>query len=306
MEKPMSGEQPLPQKPSGKLLIITGMSGAGKSQVIMTLEDMGYFCVDNLPPALFSKFIAGMRLANESLPKMAIVADVRAGVEMIPQIEQALSELNREGVDFQVIFMEASDNVLLARYKENRRPHPLSKTGRSTLDCVREERQLMEGLRGLADIVIDTTEYSNQGLARHLNELLADESTPGLTISVTSFGYKFGIPIDADLVMDVRFLPNPYYIPELKPFSGLEKPVADFVMKNDTTREFLRIYLRMLRYLLPHYQEEGKKHISIAIGCTGGRHRSVALAEYIGKKLRALGYTTTISHRDMERKRETI
>jgi len=305
MENPAANAQIQPIGANGKLLIITGMSGAGKSQVIMTLEDMGYFCVDNLPPALFSKFIAGMRLANESLPKMAIVADVRAGVEMIPQIEQALKELSREGVDFQVIFMEASDHVLLARYKENRRPHPLARDGRNTLECMREERQLMEGLRGIADIIIDTTEHSNQSLARHLKELLVDEAT-GLTVSVTSFGYKYGIPIDADLVMDVRFLPNPHYIPELKPFSGLEKPVADYVMKNDTTREFLRIYLRMLRYLLPHYQEEGKKHISIAIGCTGGRHRSVALAEHIGKKLRALGYTASISHRDIERKKETI
>ena len=294
-------------KQKGKVLIITGMSGAGKSQVIMALEDMGFFCVDNLPPALFSKIIEGMTLANNNnLPKMAIVADVRAGVEVIPQIETALNELRAAGVDFQVIFMEASDKVILARYKENRRPHPLSRRGQSTLQCVQEERQLMEGLRGCADIIIDTTEYTNQMLNKHLGQLFVDDNTVGITVSVTSFGFKYGIPIDADLVMDVRFLPNPYYISELKNLSGLEKPVAEYVIKNDTTREFLRLYMKLLRYLLPHYQTEGKKHISIAIGCTGGRHRSVALAEHIGKRLRRLGYSTAVSHRDMERKRERV
>ncbi len=294
-------------KQKGKVLIITGMSGAGKSQVIMALEDMGFFCVDNLPPALFSKIIEGMTLANNNnLPKMAIVADVRAGVEVIPQIETALNELRAAGVDFQVIFMEASDKVILARYKENRRPHPLSRRGQSTLQCVQEERQLMEGLRGCADIIIDTTEYTNQMLNKHLGQLFVDDNTVGITVSVTSFGFKYGIPIDADLVMDVRFLPNPYYISELKNLSGLEKPVAEYVIKNDTTREFLRLYMKLLRYLLPHYQAEGKKHISIAIGCTGGRHRSVALAEHIGKRLRRLGYSTAVSHRDMERKRERV
>ena len=294
-------------KPTGKILIITGMSGAGKSQVIMALEDMGFFCVDNLPPALFSKIIEGMTLANNNnLPKMAIVADVRAGVEVIPQIENALSELRTAGVDFQVIFMEASDKIILDRYKENRRPHPLSRQGQSTLQCVQEERHLMEGLRGCADIIIDTTEFTNQMLTKHLEQLFIDDNTVGITVSVTSFGFKYGIPIDADLVMDVRFLPNPYYISELKSLSGLEKPVADYVIKNDTTREFLRLYMKLLRYLLPHYQTEGKKHISIAIGCTGGRHRSVALAEHIGKRLRSLGYSTSVSHRDMERKRERV
>jgi len=303
MDKKVVSGKLKPLEKNGKLLIITGMSGAGKSQVIMTLEDMGYFCVDNIPPSLFSKFIAGMRLANNALPKMAIVADVRAGVEVMPQIEAALHELRQEGVDFQVIFLEASDNVILARYKENRRPHPLSEKGKSMLQCVREERELMEDLRGCADIIIDTTEYSNQNLAKHVKELFTDEDTVGMTVSVTSFGFKYGMPIDADLVMDVRFLPNPYYIPEYKPLTGLEAPVADFVLKNDVTREFLRLYLRLLRYLLPHYQEEGKKNISIALGCTGGRHRSVALAEYIGKRLKSFGFNTAVFHRDIERKK---
>ena len=306
-EKDNNSKKALPVKQQGKILIITGMSGAGKSQVIMALEDMGFFCVDNLPPALFAKIIEGMTLANNnSLPKMAIVADVRAGVEGIPQIEVALNELRTAGVDFQVIFMEASDKVILDRYKENRRPHPLSRQGQSMLQCVQEERHLMEGLRGCADIIIDTTEFTAQMLNKHLGQLFIDDNTVGITVSVTSFGFKYGIPIDADLVMDVRFLPNPYYIGELKSLSGLEKTVADYVIKNDTTREFLRLYMKLLRYLLPHYQSEGKKHISIAIGCTGGRHRSVALAEHIGKRLRSLGYSASVSHRDMERKKERV
>ena len=285
-----------------QLLIITGMSGAGKSQVVNSLEDMGYFCVDNLPPSLFSKFIAGMRLANDALPKMAIVVDVRAGAEMMPQIESALSSLNDEGVDSQIVFLEASDNVLLARFKENRRPHPLSKEGRSLLQCIKKERQLMEGLRGLADIIIDTSDFSNQKLAKHMKELLLAGGSSALTVSVTSFGYKYGLPIDADLVMDVRFLPNPHYIAELKPMTGLEKPVADFVLHNSITQEFIKIYLQMIHYLLPHYQEEGKKHISIAIGCTGGHHRSVVLAEHIGNQIKSYGYGTSIYHRDIERR----
>ena len=288
----------------GRLLIITGMSGAGKSQVVNSLEDMGFFCVDNLPPILFSKFIAGMRLANDELPNVAIVADVRAGVEMMPQIETALVNLRQEGIDFQIVYMEAADNVLLARYKENRRRHPLNEDGtKTTLQCIREERMLMEGLRGSADIIIDTTNCTNQKLAKYLENLFVDSQTAGFTVSVTSFGYKYGIPIDADLVMDVRFLPNPYYIQELKNYSGLEQPVADYVLKNDITREFIRLYMQLLQYLLPHYQEEGKKHISIAIGCTGGRHRSVALAEQIGKKIRSSGYKVTVDHRDIERKK---
>ena len=288
----------------GRLLIITGMSGAGKSQVINSLEDIGYFCVDNLPPMLFSKFIAGMRLANDTLPNVAIVADVRAGAEMVPQIESALAELRGEGVDFQVVYMEASDSVILARYKENRRPHPLSDGSKTTLQCIRKERILMEGLRGCADIIIDTTECTNQKLAKKLEKMFVNQKTSRFSVSVTSFGFKYGIPIDADLVMDVRFLPNPYYIPELKAFSGLDQPVADYVINNEVTTEFLDLYLSLLKYLLPHYRDEGKKHISIGIGCTGGRHRSVALAEQIGKKLQDAGYAASVSHRDIERKKD--
>lgn len=291
---------------AGRIYIITGLSGAGKSQVVRSLEDHGYFCVDNLPPNLFAKFIEGMRLGHEQLPKMAIVADVRTGIDSIPEIEQALRELRNNGIDYQLIFLEAADNILLSRFKENRRPHPLSATGEGTLQLVKKERQLMTELRGLADIIIDTSEFTNQQLAAHLETLLSYEGSSGITVAVTSFGFKYGLPIDADLVIDVRFLPNPYYIPELRSYSGQDKPVADYVLNNEVTKDFLRIYLRLLRYLLPHYQNEGKRHISIAVGCTGGRHRSVALAEHIAKRLSKSGYSTSVAHRDINRKKERV
>ncbi len=290
----------------GQIFIITGMSGAGKSQVVKTLEDHGFFCVDNLPPNLFAKFIEGMRLAHKQLPQMAIVADVRTGIDSIPEIEQVIIDLRSDGDDLKVLFLEASDNVLLSRFKENRRPHPLSEEGMSTLELVKRERQLMEGLRGVADIIIDTSEFTNQQLAAHLEAILGYQDKIGITVSISSFGFKYGLPIDADLVMDVRFLPNPFYIQELRSMSGINQPVADYVLQNPVTKDFLRIYLRLLRYLLPHYHQEGKKHISIAIGCTGGRHRSVAMVEYIGKKLAGSGYSTSISHRDINRKKELV
>lgn len=291
---------------AGQMFVITGMSGAGKSQVVKSLEDHGFFCVDNLPPALFSKFIEGMRLSHEQLPKMAIVADVRAGIASIPQIEQVLKLLREDGVDFQVIFLEAADNVLLSRFKENRRPHPLSDNGGGTLQFVQKERRLMEGLRGMADIIIDTSEFTNQQLARHLETILGYSNSTGISVSVNSFGFKYGLPIDADLVIDVRFLPNPFYIQQLRSMSGLNKPVADYVLKNDVTKEFLRIYMRLLRYLLPHYHHEGKRHISLAVGCTGGRHRSVAISEHIAKRLKASGYSISVTHRDINRKKEQV
>lgn len=285
-----------------KIIIITGMSGAGKSRAVMALEDMGFFCVDNLPPALFGKFIEGMRLSHTTLPKMAIVADIRNGAEALPKVEETLGALRRAGVDFLVLYLEASDDVLLQRYKENRRPHPLEAGGRLSLsECIRLERRLLEGLREQADIIIDTTKTVNQKLVLHLNELFGGEGDRGIMVSIASFGFKYGLPIDADMVIDVRFLPNPYYIPDLKPLTGLDPLVEDFVLSKEASIQFLRHFLRLLRFLLPHYQNEGKKHFMLAIGCTGGRHRSVALAERIAKRLRVSGYTVTVAHRDVER-----
>lgn len=290
---------------AARILVITGMSGAGKSRAAMTLEDMGYFCVDNLPASLFGKFIEAMRLSGGAA-RMAIVADIRGGARAMPELEATLSQLRHDGIDFQIIFMEASDAILVRRYKENRRPHPLAQEYQDGITaCIREERRLLAGLRAQADVIIDTTETGDRKLIEQLDELFgsASATSSGITISITSFGFKYGLPIDADVVMDVRFTPNPFYIPELKEKNGLDKAVADYVLNNEVTREFLRRYLHLLRYLLPYYRQEGKRHIMLAIGCTGGCHRSVAIATEIAKRIRRNGYAVTVHHRDIDRSR---
>jgi len=283
------------------IIIITGMSGAGKSKAVIALEDMGFFCVDNLPPALFGKFIEGLRLTNKIMPRTAIVADIRSGEAALPELEQTLEGLRDSGTNYLLLFLEAADEVLVRRYKENRRPHPLARNGKSTVECIRAERELLEGLRGRADIILDTSEFYGSHLAEYMVGKFGGEHSSDIVLYLTSFGFKYGIPIDADLVVDVRFLPNPYYVPELKDLTGLDKDVAQYVLENEVTREFLRHYLGLLRFLIPHYQQEGKKNLAVAVGCTGGRHRSVALAEKIGKRLRHAGYQVTVTHRDMDR-----
>ncbi|MBR5430365.1 MAG: RNase adapter RapZ [Firmicutes bacterium] len=287
------------------LLVITGMSGAGKSRVVMELQDLGWFCIDNLPPALLTKVVDGMRLSNEEMPRTAIVADIRAGRTALPEISRALRRWKDAGLTYLLVFIDASDEVILRRYKENRRPHPLSPDGKRPLpDCIREERELLETLRGQADILIDTSETAARQLKVKLNELfLHSPDGDEITVSITSFGYKYGLPADADMVMDVRFLPNPYYVPELKEQCGLDPQVAEYVMDSDITRAFLQKYLDMLAFLLPNYRLEGKRHFNVDIGCTGGRHRSVAITEELGQRIMELGYTVTVSHRDIDRKR---
>ena len=297
----MTTENPDTKTNPISLLIITGMSGSGKSKTVNTLEDIGYFCVDNLPPALFGKFIEGLGLREVSFTKIAVVADIRSGEESLPELENVLADLKADGVEYQLLFLEASANALVRRYKENRRPHPLAHGKKSVSDCIEEEKSLLQGLRGRADIIIDTTENYNDGLVDFLIEKFSQEDERGISVYITSFGFKYGMPIDADIVMDVRFLPNPYYIPEMKEKTGQTREVADFVLKNEVTREFLRNFMRMIRFLLPHYQKEGKKNIIIALGCTGGRHRSVALSEKVGKNLAHSGYKTFVKHRDVQR-----
>lgn len=286
---------------SANIVIVTGMSGAGKSKAIDTLEDSGYFCVDNLPPSLMSKFIAGVRLDTEVTPRVAIATDIRSGAPALPELEQVLSQLREEGVEYRLVFLEASDAALVRRYKENRRPHPLARGGKSTIDCIQQERLLLEGLRGQADIIIDTTDLTPQHFSILLTEKLGAVAAAGISLYITSFGFKYGLPMDSDMVIDVRFLPNPYYDPELKDLTGLDRPVADFVLSSDVTKEFLSRYMRLMRFLLPHYQNEGKRSFTLAVGCTGGRHRSVALAVEISRRLHRYGYAVTVNHRDRDR-----
>ncbi|MEG1536700.1 MAG: RNase adapter RapZ [Clostridiales bacterium] len=289
------------QENTEKILIITGMSGAGKSRTIGALEDIGYYCVDNLPPSMFAQLIADRRRAERLPAKIALVADIRGGVDSLSIILAALADIKELGIDYQLVFLEAEDAVLVRRYKETRRPHPLAADGRSILASIQEERRILSELRGYADIVIDTTDLINQSLTRHISELFGGNFTAGPVISVVSFGFKYGLPIDADLVIDVRFITNPYYIPELKPLTGLDEKVKSFVLEDNITKEFMRRYMRLIRFLLPQYFSEGKKHVSLAVGCTGGRHRSVALAVAISKKLKGYGYTVNLSHRDIDR-----
>ena len=292
-------------KGDANILVITGMSGAGKSRVIMELQDLGWFCIDNLPPALMTKVIEGMRLSNEEMPRTAIVADIRAGRDALPEISRALESWRIEGLAYRLVFIDASDEVILRRYKENRRPHPLSPDGKRPLTaCITEERELLESLRGQADIVIDTSETAARQLKEKLSELFLNSPEDGeISISLTSFGFKYGLPTDADMVIDVRFLPNPYYVTELKPKCGLDQPVADYVLSSEVTAVFLQKYLDLLAFLLPNYQLEGKRHFTVAVGCTGGRHRSVAMAEELARRIERLGYTVTVNHRDIDRKR---
>jgi len=291
------------QKPETtvNVLLITGMSGAGKSQAMAALEDLGYFCVDNLPPNLLLKFVEGLILSKGNITKVAFVVDIR-GEQFFPQMADTLNAL-KAIANCQVIYLEASNESLVRRYKETRRRHPLAGESETVLESITSERQKMEEIRGSADLIIDTSDLSPRQLNEYMVENFSSSETKQeeLSVSIISFGYKYGLPIDADLLMDVRFLPNPYYDQKMRPLTGLEKKVRGYFLKSDLTREFLRRYTALLRFLMPNYLREGKKHLSIAIGCTGGRHRSVAIAENIAKRLKAEGYPINLSHRDIKK-----
>ncbi|MGI5824105.1 MAG: RNase adapter RapZ [Bacillota bacterium] len=293
------------------LKIVTGISGAGKTQVIQILEDLGFYCVDNLPPNLFVKFAELAEQSHSELEKVALVADVRGGRFFLDLIN-VLEDMKASGVNFEIIYLEASDDALVRRFKETRRKHPLSHTG-SVLSGIREERKRLQTIRGMADIVIDTSDLKASVLKERIVKLVeGDDHQIRMSVSVYSFGFKYGMPIDVDLVMDVRFLPNPYYIEEMRTLTGLNAPVRDYVLNKEVTKNFLEKYSSLLIDILPKYIEEGKKHLSIGIGCTGGQHRSVAIADELGKILTAAqksgkygldGIEIRTDHRDVEKSR---
>lgn len=284
-----------------ELLIVTGMSGAGKSTVIQILEDMNYFCVDNLPPALFYKFFELIEKTEDAERKIALVIDIRSG-KYLKDFFLYLDGLRERNIDSHILFLEASDQVIVDRFKETRRRHPMSQVCGGILEGIKEERKVLEEIRGRSDLVIDTSMLSAAKLRERTKDLWGKSKGIQFSISFMSFGYKYGVPIDADLMVDVRFLPNPFYIPELKNKTGNDKEVQDFVFRQEATTIFLEKYLDLLTFLLPMYEKEGKANLTIGIGCTGGKHRSVTLANYLAEQTRALGYQTETRHRDIERK----
>lgn len=282
-----------------KFLIVTGMSGAGKSQTIKSLEDLGFYCVDNLPPTLITKFAEVCYQTAGKIDKIAIVADIR-GRTFFDDLLGSLATLDDEGYVYEVVFLEATDETIVKRYKETRRKHPLAQDGR-IITGINIERKKLKAIRERADRIINTTKLSNKELNEEIILAYGDSGQieKPLLINVISFGFKYGIPLDADLVMDVRFIPNPYYIAELKPFSGMDKPVKDYVLAKAETKDFLTKFTDMLDFLIPNYKIEGKRQLIVAIGCTGGRHRSVAIANKIHEILNHRGHNVTIDHRDI-------
>lgn len=282
--------------------IVTGQSGAGKTACVRYLEDKGSFCMDNMPPMMLPKLIEAFDTTPIRHQTVTIAVDVRSGEFFDARaVAKMIGELRQMGHAVEVIFMEASDETLLDRYKETRREHPLCQEGLTLTQAIVEERTRLQPLREIAGYVVDTTNTTARFMKKLLDQKLGDlsDAEPPIRAEVMSFGFKRGLPRQADLVADVRFLPNPFYIETLCRHSGLDDDVREFVMEHPTTKEFMNRYTEMLDFLIPHYREEGKRRLVIAIGCTGGAHRSVAIAEAIGSYLREKGLPTEINHRDL-------
>jgi UPF0042 nucleotide-binding protein len=282
-----------------RLIIITGMSGAGKTQVVRAMEDMGYFCVDNLPPMLIPKFAELCAQSGGRVSRIALVVDIRGG-EFFDTLIQALEELEKQGYLYEILFLEAADETLIRRYKETRRRHPMSPHGRLS-EGINRERDRLEHIRGRATRIIDTSDLSTTQLREKIATFFAGElEQERMTITVVSFGFKYGIPLDADMVFDVRFLPNPFYVESLRKKSGQVQEVGDYIWKWPVTQQFMERLSGLVDFLVPNYVKEGKSQLIIAIGCTGGLHRSVFVASRIYEGLRNKGYKVNVEHRDIK------
>ena len=283
-----------------RFIIVTGLSGAAKSEATNALEDMGYFCVDNLPPKLIKKFAEVCKQSQGSIDKVALVMDIRGGI-FFDDLFESLSELSREQFRYEILFLDTSDEVLVKRFKEKRRSHPLAPGGR-VITGIELERQKLREVKDKADVIIDTSKYAIKDLREEMARKFGDKEMPEkqMAITILSFGFKYGIPVDSDLVFDVRFIPNPFYIPELKPFSGNDEPVKNYVMDQIETQTFLEKANDMFEFLIPNYQKEGKRQLIISIGCTGGRHRSVAIANSIYETLHSNNHDVYVEHRDIK------
>lgn len=282
-----------------ELLIVTGMSGAGKSQAANALEDMGYYCVDNIPPAIIPSFVELSARSGDLLNKMAIVTDIRGGV-LFSEIEQVLNNLKNNSIAYKILFLDAADDVLIRRYKENRRRHPMADAENMSLSAaVKKEREMLKKIKFMSDYIIDTSHISIAQLKVQLSNVFCGSVSNVLKIQCKSFGFKYGADTEADLVIDVRCLPNPFYVEDLKHKTGLDKEVRDYVMSSDDSKEFLARLLSFIDCAVPLYAKEGKSQLIISIGCTGGKHRSVTFAQLIGEHLQNENFNCSITHRDI-------
>lgn len=284
-----------------KLIIITGMSGAGKTVAVQSFEDLGYYCVDNLPPTLIPKFLELMKDSTNNIRKVALVIDLR-GREFFDALYESLDVIGGEDwLREHIIFLDATDEILVSRYKETRRSHPLDLSG-LPLNGIKKERKILDELRGRAQKIIDTTDLKPKELREKIHQFYSEQKEVVFSVHFVSFGFKYGIPIDADLVFDVRFLPNPFYIEHMRPLTGLNEEVSNYVFKWSDTTKFNEKMLDLLQFMIPQYKKEGKSQLVIAIGCTGGQHRSVALSEYYAETL-SRNYPTHITHRDINKRK---
>lgn len=282
-------------------LIVTGLSGAGKSMAVNALEDIGFFCIDNIPIALLPRIVDFALQGENQLSRVAVVMDVR-GVRNSDQLEQALADLDAKKTDYEILFLDASNDTIQRRYKETRRQHPIAVTDHVPIqEAIERERRLLRPLRSRAKYVIDTSLLSAAQNKERICGLFLDKGKSPMALTVVSFGFKYGLPQEADLVLDVRCLPNPFYVPELKNLTGMDQAVVDYVMAAPESQELLLRYENMLEYALPLYVKEGKSQLMIAVGCTGGKHRSITFARKIGEFCQKLGYDPSVQHRDAKR-----
>jgi UPF0042 nucleotide-binding protein len=283
-----------------RFTVITGLSGAGRSEAAKCFEDLGYFVIDNLPPALIEKMAELILLPGSKVKQVALVVDARGG-EFFSELERSLKELRERDIEYRILFLEASDESLVRRFEQTRRRHPLAETDR-VIDGILEEREVMGPLRDQADVIIDTTGLNVHELRDKISSLFAEPYHPsGIAVNVISFGYKHGLPLDSDLVLDCRFLPNPHWVDDLRPLNGTHRKVRGYVLNSPDTEPFLGRVRQLLALMLPGFIKEGRHYLTIAVGCTGGRHRSVVISDEIARYLREKGFHSTVVHRDLDK-----